>query len=520
MDKPSLPLDAGGEFDERLRGVANGENESVGLYQPTADYDEGEFLGILAAREDIKHSPNEGFRLVVVVGPDQGVGWNFRESSVCLGRDPGCNLPLVDIAVSRRHARIELDQDNTYNIEDLASNNGTRLNGKLLRQRTPLSSGDEFEIGERTFRFIRLENADIDSPKGVPTKASIWPLKALECSILSSRPRYLLLTLGRVVLLLGLTVSLLLLFGRNPRSPKVVQGRAREVNRRFLQAVALVKIERFGDAWRVLQTLVQLKADHPRLSAYQAYVDAELKNWDRLRRAERLFADGARVEARRLLRSIPPESVYADDAFRRHCWFDTHEPSAAIDQLALPSLSGQPLKMYKRTEVLAAKSWVEAHHPQGSERLVEYLARMEDILTHLRRAYQRGDGQNLQKWAREALRLNYLIVGEEKGLRIHLQSFLVEGMYQQGQVALVAQDHARAHESFMKALTVHPGHTGATKGIQKIIQQTPQMYEKAMSMWPDRTAEAYLLFKTISYTNPPTNIYRILSVPRLREVQP
>jgi hypothetical protein len=50
--------------------------------------------------------------------------------------------------VSRRHAQIEQEGDRFY-LTDLASTNGTKLNGKRLapKEKSPLSSGDAIEIG-------------------------------------------------------------------------------------------------------------------------------------------------------------------------------------------------------------------------------------------------------------------------------------------------------------------------------------------------------------------------------------
>ena len=39
-----------------------------------------------------------------------------------------------------------------YVIEDLASTNGTKLNGKRVRS-APLAEGDEIQIGQTLFRF-------------------------------------------------------------------------------------------------------------------------------------------------------------------------------------------------------------------------------------------------------------------------------------------------------------------------------------------------------------------------------
>ncbi len=57
-----------------------------------------------------------------------------------IGRDVGCELRLDNVMVSRRHARIWVD-GGVWQIEDLGSRNGTRLNGELIaRSALPPSS--------------------------------------------------------------------------------------------------------------------------------------------------------------------------------------------------------------------------------------------------------------------------------------------------------------------------------------------------------------------------------------------
>lgn len=68
------------------------------------------------------------------------------------GASPGPKIEIVDDdAISRRHARIRLDQGR-YVLEDLESANGTNLNGDWIEplQPRPLYPGDEIQMGEHT----------------------------------------------------------------------------------------------------------------------------------------------------------------------------------------------------------------------------------------------------------------------------------------------------------------------------------------------------------------------------------
>lgn len=65
-----------------------------------------------------------------------------------IGRDPSSDILLNDGTVSRRHARIIVEEHTAY-IEDLGSTNGTKLNGQplVVGERVPLPSQAELQFG-------------------------------------------------------------------------------------------------------------------------------------------------------------------------------------------------------------------------------------------------------------------------------------------------------------------------------------------------------------------------------------
>jgi pSer/pThr/pTyr-binding forkhead associated (FHA) protein len=68
-----------------------------------------------------------------------------------IGRSRDNSIHLADERVSRRHARIDLEQG-TFVINDLDSANGTFVNGQRI-QRHRLRSGDEIRIGDTRLGF-------------------------------------------------------------------------------------------------------------------------------------------------------------------------------------------------------------------------------------------------------------------------------------------------------------------------------------------------------------------------------
>ena len=89
--------------------------------------------------------------LRLVTGPLTGKVVEI-DATLRLGRHPFNELSLGDPGVSRYHCWI-LVRDGIASVEDLASANGTFVNGKRLKLRHSLKSGDRILIGSTEFVF-------------------------------------------------------------------------------------------------------------------------------------------------------------------------------------------------------------------------------------------------------------------------------------------------------------------------------------------------------------------------------
>jgi diguanylate cyclase (GGDEF)-like protein len=88
-----------------------------------------------------------------------------KRRAIEVGRDGGCALLLNDASVSRRHARLAF-VDGELRVEDLGSRNGTRVNGKDVREGR-LRPGDRLELGNVLLRFDRVSPSELAHLRGV-----------------------------------------------------------------------------------------------------------------------------------------------------------------------------------------------------------------------------------------------------------------------------------------------------------------------------------------------------------------
>lgn len=100
-----------------------------------------------------------GIYLRVEEGPVERKTYTLSEGGVYLiGRD-GADIPLDDKKVSRKHAEIGLYGPNAYVLRDLASTNGTLLNGRRVGEKANLKNWDLIRIGDTLLRVSIIDNA-------------------------------------------------------------------------------------------------------------------------------------------------------------------------------------------------------------------------------------------------------------------------------------------------------------------------------------------------------------------------
>jgi pSer/pThr/pTyr-binding forkhead associated (FHA) protein len=82
--------------------------------------------------------------------------FDLPNGSTIIGRSLDCHVTLEDPLVSRRHARIVVDQAGAR-IEDMGSRNGVRVNGGVISDPVQLQNSDRIRIGTQDFVFCAVD---------------------------------------------------------------------------------------------------------------------------------------------------------------------------------------------------------------------------------------------------------------------------------------------------------------------------------------------------------------------------
>ena len=88
----------------------------------------------------------------------------YSKVEVTIGRDPNCDFPILDEAVSAHHARISYHHSQWW-LEDLNSTNGTFIGKSKVSVPTVLIASDQFRCGNTLFTVeMDAVNEKLDVP--------------------------------------------------------------------------------------------------------------------------------------------------------------------------------------------------------------------------------------------------------------------------------------------------------------------------------------------------------------------
>jgi transcriptional regulator with GAF, ATPase, and Fis domain len=91
-------------------------------------------------------------RLLALSGPLKDSTIALSAGEITIGREASNGIAITDPSVSRKHCLLS-GQDGKFHVRDLASRNGTLVNGAAIEERR-LEHGDEIATGDSSFLFL------------------------------------------------------------------------------------------------------------------------------------------------------------------------------------------------------------------------------------------------------------------------------------------------------------------------------------------------------------------------------
>lgn len=132
---------------ERLRNAIRPPSEEKPLPRKTTE------VRVIDGRDPVERAATHEPALIMLEGDLPGQVFRLRSGRQIIGRRPECDIRVRERAVSGIHAEVIRVRDNVT-INDLASTNGTLVNGMRIRTPVPLLQGTLLKLGNCVFKFV------------------------------------------------------------------------------------------------------------------------------------------------------------------------------------------------------------------------------------------------------------------------------------------------------------------------------------------------------------------------------
>src|SRR5271154_4734304 len=116
-----------------------------------------------------------GYRLRVLAGAASGTEIAVSHELVIGREEQGAGNLRGDREISRRHARLSINEAGVLLVEDLGSTNGTFVNDRRLTAQRVLRAGDRVRVGASTIEVLVGERADAGATRPRPRPQPVLP---------------------------------------------------------------------------------------------------------------------------------------------------------------------------------------------------------------------------------------------------------------------------------------------------------------------------------------------------------
>jgi pSer/pThr/pTyr-binding forkhead associated (FHA) protein len=249
-------------------------------------------------------NPVDSVRLLGHGGAFDGRVFDIPPGEISLGRALENGLVLDDPSLSRRHARLRILGGGRLEVEDLASSNGTYVNGRKIGRAT-VGPGDTLRFGDVVFR-VQGEHDEYSATMPGASLGRRWLLVG---------------GIGTTaILLVGVVLWILLRRPATAPPPDALEQLTQQAVDHLRRGKELLAERKFDAAATEFEQTISLDPANEEAHRLKALADSEPQNERFSKRVQSYGEQGDRVSlerAVRFLEKIPPESTFHDPSAKK-----------------------------------------------------------------------------------------------------------------------------------------------------------------------------------------------------------
>lgn len=143
------------------------------------------YLDLTERREEAQHADARQPALIMLHGDLPGRVFRLHTGRQLIGRRGDCEIRLREKAVSAHHAEV-VSTDAGVSVSDLASTNGTVVNGRRITKAVFLAQGNLLKLGTSVFKYVE-SLVEVELSESLYVRNTIDPVTGL-----SNRAAFLL----------------------------------------------------------------------------------------------------------------------------------------------------------------------------------------------------------------------------------------------------------------------------------------------------------------------------------------
>ncbi len=320
--------------------------------------------------------------LKVLSGSEAGKIIHLAASGV-LGRDSGVDYQVRDPYISRRHIRITVLPEGVE-VEDIGGRNPVLVNGKPIKGRVRLHSGDKIQIGLTTFLFVDPSEKTEEE---------------LEAERKGRVPVWVYAVLGALALIiLGGGIFLFFQGRASAYQNSITQGKA-SFNAAAQLKGTLDKVHEYQRAQEAFKKALSVKKT-PEAEEWFQRAGKYLEAWRQVAKAETLIANGDYQGALDLLEGLLERPELADDEYvaslydqvlKSQMVYESYRQAAALYMAGKLKEASEVLASAldiapENPDLLALKELIAKGPPKKAEKPEEVQRKLREIATKKRKA--------------------------------------------------------------------------------------------------------------------------------------